>query len=227
MGLYVSTTGNNVVITELGITVVHPTVDRSISDQFSAEEIKNAESLTTNIRSGELVWRKTSGGTVQPPTDYDPDFIEIEQSNTGGGLQDDRSVIFKDLNNLVAISASPGYSFGDTGNVSNSFLLRPGGPPSNKTGINLGLANAVLKKVTCGSEDPNTYDIEIYQHDGGGINMTLIKTLNVVSTRKYEFGIADIYPLSSPLQSNRHVAVKVVGAVKNPGVDLQFSGSNV
>ena len=55
MGLFVSTTGSNVSISELGIVIVHPAVDQEISAQFSSEEIKNAPTLTSNIRSGALV----------------------------------------------------------------------------------------------------------------------------------------------------------------------------
>jgi len=226
MGLFVSTTGTDVAISELGITIPDPTTDYDLSGQFDSDDIKIAASLTTAIRNGTLVWRKVAAGAVQPPTDYDEDFLDIENENLGLGLVDDRTVTFKDLNSLVATSASPGYSFGDSGNISNAFLLRPGGAPSNKTGINLGLSSAVLSKITCGSQNIDTYDIEIYQHDGGGINMTLITVVSIVSLRKKEFGIADIYPLSNAIQQNRHVAVKITnGTAKNPGVDLQFSGS--
>lgn len=97
MGLYVSTTGSDVVISELGITISHPTVDQDLSSQFSPSDIQNAPSLTSAIRSGLLVWRKRSGGAVQPATDYDEDYVEIEKENTGTGAQDDRVVTFKDL----------------------------------------------------------------------------------------------------------------------------------
>jgi len=225
MGLYVSTTGVDVEIEEFGFTLAHPETDYAISDQFDADEVRYAETLTTTIRNGTLIWRMTPAGAIQPPTDYDPDYLDAERENTGDGLEDNQVVLFKDLNSLVAVSASPGYSFGGTGNINNSFLLRPGGAPSNKTGINLGLANAVLRKITSGSEVAATFDIEIYQHDGGGENITLITTVSVVASKKNEFDITDIYPLTNPILSNRHVAVKVVGSVKNPGVDLQFSGS--
>lgn len=97
MGLYVSTTGTDVAIPELGFTLTHPSTDYALSDQFSAEDIRGAESLTTSIRSGSLVWKKTSGGTVQISTDYDPEYLEAERLNTGDGYQPDRVVLFKDL----------------------------------------------------------------------------------------------------------------------------------
>jgi len=78
MGLFVSTTGLDVNIPELGITITHPTTDFEVDAQFIDEEIKQATTLTTNIRSGDLVWKKTSGGSAETPTDYDPDYVEIE-----------------------------------------------------------------------------------------------------------------------------------------------------
>jgi len=91
MGLYVSTTGGSVVISELGITIVHPTTDYALSDQFTAEEIQHAESLTTSIVNGTLIWKKTSGGSVETPSDYDPEFLDIEEESTGTGREKDRT----------------------------------------------------------------------------------------------------------------------------------------
>lgn len=97
MGLFVSTTGTNVVIPELGITITHPTTDYNIGTQFSSEYIQRASTLTSVIRAGTLVWRKTAGGTAQPATDYDADYLEVDEENTGLGLKADRAVTFKDL----------------------------------------------------------------------------------------------------------------------------------
>jgi len=97
MGLFVDTTGTNVTIDELGITLAHPTTDYDLSGQFTSEELKNATSLTTAIVGSTLNWKKTSGGAVQPAGDYDSDFTEIEAENLGTGLKDDRAVTFKDL----------------------------------------------------------------------------------------------------------------------------------
>lgn len=116
MGLFVSTTGTDVVIPELGITIVHPTVDRDMGSQFSSDEIERASTLTTSIQSGTLIWRKVAAGAIQPAADYDSNYLEIDEENTGSGLIDDRVVTFKDL--------PPGNSFGppvsltpDSGNI--------------------------------------------------------------------------------------------------------------
>jgi len=98
MGLFVDTKTGNVIISELGITLVHPTTNYDLSSQFTSEEIKNATSLTAAIQAGTtLDWKKTSGGAIQPAVNYDPDFVEVDSENLGPGLQDDRVVTFKDL----------------------------------------------------------------------------------------------------------------------------------
>jgi len=97
VGLFVSTTNASVDIPELGISIVHPTTDQDLSSQFDSEDIRNAGTLTSVIRAGTLVWRKTAGGAAQPSTDYDADFIDIENENTGPGNQTDRSPVFRDL----------------------------------------------------------------------------------------------------------------------------------
>lgn len=101
MGLYVSTTGTSVPLPELGTTVTHPSSDRDLGGQFTSLDIKNCESLTNAIRAGQLTWSKIPGGTTLPALDYDPDTLLSDEANLGNGLQDDRLVTFKDLDNLA------------------------------------------------------------------------------------------------------------------------------
>lgn len=106
MGLFVSTTGANIAIPELGITIAHPTTDRDMGSQFSSDEIEAAASLTTAIRSGSLVWRKLAAGAIQTATDYDEQYLVIADENTGSGAHNDQVVTFKDLSASVLPSKS-------------------------------------------------------------------------------------------------------------------------
>ena len=108
MGLYVSTTGTDVSIPELGFTLVHPSTNYALSDQFSIEDIQMASTLTTVIRAGTLTWKKTSGGSVEAATDYDPDLLEADALNLGVGAKADRLVSFKDLT-AGALATKSGY----------------------------------------------------------------------------------------------------------------------
>ena len=112
MGLFVSTVSSDVQIPELGIVITHPTVDRDLLAQFSSDELSRAASLTTAITSGSLIWKKTSGGPTELAANYDADWSEAEELNTGSGLMDDRLVKFSDL--------PPGIGFGSPVSIGTS-----------------------------------------------------------------------------------------------------------
>jgi len=97
MALFLSTTGFDVVISELGITIPHPTVDFQIDDQFSSKEISRAVSLTQAIRGGDLIWRKESSGPDEEPLDYDEDWVRVSQLSTGPGSFLDRIIKQSDI----------------------------------------------------------------------------------------------------------------------------------
>lgn len=144
MGLYVSTTGTNVIITELGITLTHPTTDYDLSGQFSAEEIRGATSLTSSIGSGVLTWKKTSGGPTEAAADYDPDWMEAEELNLGSGASADRVVTFKDLPSLAAIKIKAGRVLAGTfaGNPKKATVTFTTAFPSTNYTVNVTGADA-------------------------------------------------------------------------------------
>lgn len=111
MGLFVTTTGVDITIPELGIIILDPTVDRDLSGQFTSDELSFAANLTSYIQAGTLVWKKTSGGSVEPPADYDPNFLEIDEENLGPGQKRDRAVTFKDLSALYKSGVVAAGSF--------------------------------------------------------------------------------------------------------------------
>lgn len=128
MGLYVSTTGSDVGIPELGFSLPHPSTDYALSDQFSDEEIRRAETLTQAIRTGSLTWKKTALGSVQAATDYDPDFLETEAMNTGLGAKNDRAVIFKNITD-----GTENVSFNDATVGGLSSIAKEMNPPAFTT----------------------------------------------------------------------------------------------
>lgn len=91
--MFLTTTGTNVVIAELGITLVHPSTDFAILSQFTPGEIETATSLTTAILAGTLIWRKVAAGADQVAADYDPDYADI--ANESSALK-----IYKIPNNI-------------------------------------------------------------------------------------------------------------------------------
>ncbi len=87
MGLFVSTVSTSVSIPELGIVITHPTTDFNVGAQFDSKLVEDATALTTAIQAGTLIWRKTAGGAIETPASYDPDWLRIDELNTGTPIQ--------------------------------------------------------------------------------------------------------------------------------------------
>lgn len=127
----------------------------------------------------------------------------------------------ENLDGQVAVSASPGFSLGRSGNTPNgTWLLRTGGVPSNKTGLPVNLTSPYIVGVNVGNEDITTFDVEIYEHAGDEVNLTLIGTVSIVAARTGTFSV------NWPITTGRQLAALIsAGSAKNPGVDLQLSGA--
>lgn len=73
MSFLVSTVGSTVILKDLGITIVHPTIDRDLSVEFTATELAESVLLTTAINSGTLTLKvvddEYNAYTVEP-TEY-------------------------------------------------------------------------------------------------------------------------------------------------------------
>jgi hypothetical protein len=182
MGLFVDTVSTTVNIPELGIILTHPTTNFDLS-KFSAEHIVRATSLTTAITTGLLNWKKTSGGSIEPNADYDKEFFELEEEGSGSGQQLDRGVRFRDLTASNLTGASPGFTFGKSGSVSSGSWLVCDTVPSNVTGRRNPLASSILADLWVDNQDVATYTVEVYEHQGNGVGLTLKASLTVTSAR--------------------------------------------
>lgn len=124
----------------------------------------------------------------------------------------------------VAVSASPGYSYGRSGNVTpGAFLYRPGSVPSNITGIPIGIVNPYVSNVSIGNQDADIIKVTIWEHDGDGINITSIGSVTTDGSRSYTASV------NFTVTAGKQIAVSVASdspnAGKNTGVDLQLKGT--
>ena len=124
--------------------------------------------------------------------------------------------------NKASTSASPGFGFGRSGNLSaGTWLMRVGNVPSIKTGVTMGIGSPIVTRIDIGNEDINTFEISIYEHEGDGVNLTFLGTVQVLAAR------TGLFQVNFPATSGRQLAVKVEsGSCKNPGVDVTLSGTN-
>jgi len=79
MALRVTTTGSDVVLDDLGITVVHPTNNRDLRLEFTSIELRDSANLTDAIQLGDLL---VDDGTYPiAAEDYDPDEMLLQELN--------------------------------------------------------------------------------------------------------------------------------------------------
>jgi hypothetical protein len=222
MGLFVDTTGVSVDLDELGISLTHPTTDFDLAGKFSARALAEAASLTSAITGGSLNWKKTAAGPIEVAGDYDPDIVLADEANLGTGEFGDRLVSFKDLTGDNLTGASPGFSFGDSGNVVNGYLLNES-VPSNKVGRLVMLNNAKIVTVAAVNENQtNDWEAEIYEHDG--TTFILKHTITVLAANRGQIDEG----LSVSLTKGKELAAKIsgLGSAKNPLVTVIVKGDS-
>jgi hypothetical protein len=106
-----------------------------------------------------------------------------------------------------------------------TFLNRPGGTPSNSTGVNFGLLNGSLDVIAVGTNSVDTYELTLYQHDGNFENPTTIAVVNIVALKKAVLVKDTDFTQLATLDKNRQIAIEITdGTATNIGVDLQLSG---
>lgn len=120
-------------------------------------------------------------------------------------------------------SASPGFSFGRSGNVSgNTWLRRPGNVPSNRAGVTIPINNPVISEVSCSNRNIDTYTLEIWEHEGNLTNDVLLGTITVTSAR------GGTFPVNFTSTKGKQIAVRLQGgsgSVRDLGADIVIKGS--
>lgn len=119
----------------------------------------------------------------------------------------------------VAISASPGFTWGKSGNITPNTWLLNDTVPSNLTGRNIFLHNAQIEVVYTSNQSVSTYDLSIYEHDGS--TYTLLLTISVVAARGVEVELSTPISVTNGLE----LAARITsGSAKNPTCGLLMVG---
>ena len=151
-----------------------------------------------------------------------PDAEDVDFDNTGTGFSADN---VQDAISEIGASASPGFSFGRSGNLSqNTWLRRPGNVPSNRAGVTINIQSPAVTQVACANRNVETYDVEIYEHDGNQAALTLLGTVTVTAAT------SGIFTVNFPATQGRQLAVRLgstgTGNVRDLGVDITLTGNN-
>jgi hypothetical protein len=141
---------------------------------------------------------------------FDNDNNGFDSDNVQGALEE------------IGISASPGFSWGRSGNLSNNTWLQNDGVSSNRAGRAVIFADPTIIRIFTATEDLNTYTITIYEHEGDSINLTALTTLSSIASRTADSGVVEI-----AVTVGRQLAIRITsGSAKNIVVGLQLTGKN-
>jgi len=156
--------------------------------------------------------------------EYEPTGEDIVYDNAGTDLT---SITVSDavteLANKVSSSASPGFTWGRDGTLSDNTWLLNEGVPSNKAGRYVYINDAKLVRVFVSNQNIATYKIRVYTHDGGNQNKIEIAAVDVINAR------GDDFILSVPITTGKHLALKITniaGSVKNIVAGAALEGTS-
>ena len=151
---------------------------------------------------------------IAEETPFDPDRApECEFVAT------DVQGIIEEICSRIANSASPGFTFGDSGNVTAGAWLLNDTVPSNKAGRLIYINNAEIDSVFVSCETATTFNVDVYEHDS--VTYTLLYTLAVVASRS-----ASATDLGIALTTGKELAIQISGgSVKNPVVGAVLRGT--
>jgi hypothetical protein len=133
---------------------------------------------------------------------------------TNGFVADNAQTAIEELKNIINTSASPGFTWGNSGTVTNAFLLNDT-VPSNKSGRLVSITGNIVS-VFVALELATTVAIEIKRNVLGVF--TTIATANMVASRKNTFAV------SIPVSINDELACYVNGSCKSPVVGIVVKG---
>ena len=117
--------------------------------------------------------RRDNYKEVAESTPFDNEGTEFVSENVQDAIEE--------LFDKVGDSASPGFTWGKGGVVPTNTWLWNEGVPANRTGRNFPLYNGELIQIAVSNEIVNTFDVEIYEHDG--TTFTLLATISLTAQR--------------------------------------------
>lgn len=114
---------------------------------------------------------RSDNSQVASSVPFDNEGNDFESDNVQEAIQE------------VGISASPGFSWGRSGNANNGTWLQNDGVPSNRAGRFVFVNQPELFQIFVSNEDIKTFEVSVFEHDGDSINLTLLDTIVITSAR--------------------------------------------
>lgn len=140
------------------------------------------------------------------------------------GLGSDLQTAIDALYNRAVTSASPGYSFGRSGNLSGGAYLLCETVNSNISGRWVYLNNATVQYVYASNELTTTWKLEVLHHLGSEASLTSLGTVTIVGKGA---AIAVLWSVPVNTQITVRVAEDTPNNPKNVVCGLELSGTRV
>lgn len=172
----------------------------------------NIKVKATSI-DGNILERGQSIDLNSSNTSFDPTGTDLSST--------DQQSATVEVNNKIASSSSPGFSFGRASNVNSGTWLQCEGVPSNKSGRFVFVTNAKVTKVFVSNDQQTTFTIEVYVHDGNEINLSLLGS--VVVSNKY----GDSFDVDWAVPFGKQLSMKLsIGSARNVVGGVEVRGGN-
>ena len=143
---------------------------------------------------------------------FDPDGSNLISTEAGPAI--------REISNTVGVSASPGFTWGDSGNTKNSYLQNDT-VPSNLAGRIVPVTGSI-RAITVTSGNANVAQIEVRRRDPGPI-FTTLTTVTMPNDRVGIFILPDPYPAVT-VGDELSIFVNNTAAISNPVVGLIILG---
>jgi len=125
-------------------------------------------------------------------------------------------------NQFAAITASPGFTWGDSGTVNSGTFLLNDTVPSNLAGRIVPLTTGEITQVFVSSQDVDTFDIQVLKRTGPG-TFSVLTTISLTAQR-----IKTETKTGVSVALGDEIATKLsAGSGKNVVVGVIIRGSNI
>lgn len=154
-----------------------------------------------------------------PPVIVSQDAGDTDYDNSTSGLTAaDVQAAIDELAAGGGKTASPGFTFGRSGNVGAGTYLLNESVPSNIAGRRNYLIGSKITNISISNDGANTFDVTVEEHDG--VTYTTLTTVSVVAARSANFTV------SVSATTGKEISTKISsGSAKNPLVTVQMRGT--
>lgn len=139
-------------------------------------------------------------------------------NSTNGFVSDNVQEAIEELGSGVAVSASPGFTWGKSGSISNAWLLNDT-VPSNVAGRIVPITSGYIAEIFVSAETVSTCTLTIYKRTDPGPVYTAITSVSLTAER------IKVAASTASVARGDELAIKVTsGSIKNPVVGLVIKG---